>query len=79
MDEPSVGAPASGKSINSLVMNCLLPGLGSLYAGRVGLGSSQLGLAVTGVFLVPIFFIGIPLIVAAYVWSIYSGVRRLSE
>ncbi len=76
-DNAPIGPPAQGKSINALVLNCMIPGVGSLYRGQTAVGAAQLGLAVIGVFLIPLLLIGIPLIVAAYGWSIYSGVVQI--
>lgn len=77
---PSVAAPVQASGVNHLVLNCLVPGLGSLVRGRTGLGAAQLGLAVAAV---PLLFfkfgLALLLFVGAYVWSITSGIRFLSQ
>jgi hypothetical protein len=70
---------ASG--INHLVLNCVVPGLGSLVRGRYGLGAAQLGLIVVAF---PMLFMGkflLALLLAAiaYVWSIGSGIGFASQ
>ena len=77
---PSVSAPVEASGINHLVLNCVVPGLGSLVRGRYGLGLLQLGLLVAAV--PALFFklwLGLLLAVFAYVWSISSGVGFLGQ
>jgi hypothetical protein len=77
---PSVSAPVEASGINHLAMNCFVPGLGSLVRGRYGLGMAQLGLLLVAL---PMLFIKWPLAllmgVAAYVWSIASGIGFASQ
>lgn len=77
---PSVSAPVQASGVNHLVLNCLVPGLGSLVRGRSGLGVAQLGLFVAAV---PLLFfkvwLALLLFALAYVWSIGSGIRFLSQ
>ena len=74
---------AKGKNINGLVLNCLVPGVGSLVAGHK-IGLAMLGLALLGIvlFFVPLGFgrlLGIFPIIAAYIWSIIGGIGLLDE
>ena len=46
---PSVSAPVEASGVSHLVLNCVVPGLGSLVRGRYGLGLLQLGLLVAAV------------------------------
>ena len=74
---------AKGMNINGLVLNCIVPGVGSLVAGRMN-GLAMLGLAILGIvlFFLPLGFgrlLGILPIIAAYVWSIIAGVGLLDE
>lgn len=73
---PSVSAPVEAGGINHLVMNVLVPGLGSLVRGRTGLGAAQLGLALGAipVLLFVSFWLALLMVVAAYGWSIASGI-----
>ena len=77
-------AGAKGKNINGLVLNCVIPGLGSLICGDK-MGGAMLGLFILGI--VMIFAIGLSFssllgllpIFTAYLWSIVAGVGLLSE
>jgi len=77
---PSVSAPVEASGINHLVLNCIVPGLGSLLHGRSGLGLAQLGLLVAAV---PVLFfklwLGLLLAVVAYLWSIGSGIGFVGQ
>ena len=78
---PSVSAPVEAGGINHLVMNCVVPGLGSLVRGRTGLGFAQLGLAVAAlpVMVFIKFSLALLMILFAYGWSIVSGIRFASQ
>jgi len=74
---------AKGRNINGLVLNCLVPGVGSLVSGRMG-GLAILGLALLGIvlFFLPLGWgrlVGILPIIGAYIWSIIAGVGLLDE
>jgi hypothetical protein len=76
-------APAKGKSINGLVFNIIVPGLGSLIAGKM-LGLLIMGLMLLGlmfVFILPGFakLVSIPTIAAAWIWSIVAGIQLLND
>jgi len=76
--------PAKGKNVNGLVLNVILPGLGSLVCGQKS-GALMLGLLILGIlmfFIMPWWgskLLGILPIVAAWIWSIVAGVGLLSE
>ena len=61
-----------------LFLNLVLPGLGSVVWGRRREGLLQLSLAGFG-FLLVIVFIGIPIIIGAWVWALVTGVRIVQE
>ena len=64
-----------GLAIVCLLVNILLmPGLGTLIAGRTKEGVWQLVVLWIGIFLA-IFLVGIPLIIIAWVWALISGIR----
>ncbi|PIE17063.1 MAG: hypothetical protein CSA65_09715 [Proteobacteria bacterium] len=75
-------APASGKAIHGLLLNILLPGLGSLVCGRM------IGLAIMAVFLLGVAsfffmpgftkFFGVLPIIGAWIWSIVAGVQLMN-
>lgn len=70
----------SQRGLNHLVLNCLVPGLGSMLHQEMRLGSTQLVLALGSI---PLFFFawyaGLLALLSAYVWSIASGVRFIKE
>lgn len=73
-----ISAPVSGGGVNHLVMNCVVPGLGSLVAGKTGIGLGQLGLFLGALPMLLISWKLAPLMVlAAYIWSIVTGVGFL--
>ena len=87
-DHPHVGPPASAGSINGLVLNLFLPGLGSLIAGRVGPGTAQLAMLALGglLFLVGLLklsifvgFVGGSLMLAAWIWALTVGLQLMSQ
>lgn len=66
-------------AIIGLILNLLLlPGVGSLVAGRYSSGLAQLTLALIAL---PLCFvvIGIPLLAAAWLWGLATSIRSLSE
>jgi len=65
--------------IVALILNILiLPGLGSIIGGKTKAGIWQLILAVIGIILSGIL-IGIPILIAAWVWGIVTGIRLIQE
>ena len=77
-------AGAKGKNVNGLVLNCVVPGLGSLICGQK-IGGAMLGLFILGIVLILAIglsftsLVGLVPIFAAYLWSIMAGVGLLSE
>jgi hypothetical protein len=74
---------AKGMNINGLVLNVVVPGVGSLVCGKM-IGLAMLGLALLGVilFLMPLGWgrlIGLLPILGAWIWSIVAGVGLLNE
>jgi hypothetical protein len=74
---------AKGRNVNGLVLNVVLPGVGSLVCGRMA-GLGMLGLLLLGIvmFFLPLGFgrlLGILPIVASWIWSIVAGVGLLNE
>lgn len=75
--------PAKGMNINGLVLNVVLPGVGSMVCGRM-IGLAMLALVLLGIilFFLPLGFgrlIGILPIIGGWIWSIVAGVGLLSE
>jgi TM2 domain-containing membrane protein YozV len=66
-------------AIIALLLNVLiLPGLGSLIGGKTKVGIWQLIIAIIGIIL-SIIIIGIPILIAAWIWGIVTGVQMIQE
>jgi len=66
-------------AIVALILNILIiPGLGSLIGGRTRAGVWQLVLAVVG-FILSFILIGVPILIAAWIWGIVTGIRLIQE
>ncbi|MCS6914155.1 MAG: hypothetical protein RMK29_13075 [Myxococcales bacterium] len=78
---PGTSEPADASAVNHLVLNCIVPGLGSLLRGRSRLGAGQLGLSGVGVALLLLghWGLGPALVLGAWIWSVASGVGFLRE
>ena len=75
----SKNKPSQTVAIVALILNIIImPGLGTLVGGRIKEGVWQLILFFVGGFL-SIFLVGIPLVIAAWIWGIVSGVRLIQE
>jgi|SRR5581483_1599776 len=72
----SPGAPP--QAMAGLLLNLVLPGLGSLVAGKTVEGVIQLVLILIGLPLC-FFLIGIPICIATWGWALSTGIRVLNE
>ncbi len=71
--------PTITLAIIALLLNLLiLPGLGSLIAGKTRQGLWQVILTVIGLILM-IIIIGIPIILVAWIWGIITGANLIKE
>jgi hypothetical protein len=78
-DKPSIGGPASAKGINGLVLNIIVPGLGTLLYGKTEIGVGQLVLALAGLPMMKLSIIfGLLMMAGAWVWSIVVGFQLFS-
>jgi hypothetical protein len=59
-----------------MILNILLPGVGSLVAGRKGVGAAQLILWLVGLALT-FKLVGIPIVIGAWIWSVATGIGLL--
>jgi len=69
-------------AIIGLVLNLLIPGLGSLVGGKTKVGIWQLVLYILGAVLSLTFVLAIvggPLTVIAWIWGIVTGVQMIME
>lgn len=71
--------PSQGIAILALLLNVLiLPGLGSIVGGKTKVGIIQLVLTLVGIPL-SFVFIGIPLIIAMWIWALITGIQLIKE
>jgi TM2 domain-containing membrane protein YozV len=73
-----VSPPSEGTAVTALVLNIIIPGVGSLVAGRTSQGVAQLVLWVVSF---PLMFalVGFPMLLAVWIWSLVSGIQILEE
>ena len=73
-----ITGPADATAVTAMVLNVILPGLGSLIVGRTAVGVGQLLLWLIA-FPLCFLVIGFPMLIGAWVWSVVTGVRILEE
>lgn len=73
-----VSPPSEGTAVTALVLNIIIPGAGSLVAGRTSQGVVQLVLWVVS-FPLMVVLIGFPMLLAVWIWSLVSGIQILEE
>ncbi len=73
-----VSPPAEGTAVAALVLNIIIPGSGSLVAGRTSTGVAQLVLWLVS-FPLCIVLVGFPMLFAVWIWSLVSGIQILDE
>jgi TM2 domain-containing membrane protein YozV len=73
-----ISPPSEGTAVTALVLNIIIPGVGSLVAGRTSQGVVQLVMWVVSF---PLMFvlIGFPMLLAVWIWSLVSGIQILEE
>ena len=78
-NNPHVSGPASAKGINGLLLNIVIPGLGTILYGKTEIGVGQLALAALGI---PMFWfswiVALLMLAAAWGWSIVVGFQMMS-
>ena len=78
---PQPAPPSQAIAIVALLLNLLIwPGLGSLIASRIGVGLAQGFLFLLGVILIVTvlgMIVGIPLVIAMWVWGLVTGIQLL--
>jgi hypothetical protein len=68
-----------GQAVAAMMLNAMVcPGVGSIVGGRVRTGLSQLSLFLLGLPLI-VVAIGLPMIVAAWIWGLTTGAQLLTE
>lgn len=71
--KPSMGLAIAGLIINVII----LPGLGSLIGGRKRDGVIQLVLYIVGIPLMFFFLLGLPLMIAMWIWALVTGIQMI--
>jgi len=69
---------AEPQATMGLVLNLVMPGVGSIVAGKTAEGIAQLVLFIIGL---PLCFliIGVPLCVTVWAWALATGIRAVNE
>jgi TM2 domain-containing membrane protein YozV len=65
-------------AVTGLVLNLVMPGVGSIVAGKTTEGVAQLVLFVVGMPLC-LLLVGIPIVITAWAWALATGLRAVSE
>jgi hypothetical protein len=80
---PLVPSPVSeSTALVGLLLNLPMPGVGSLVAGKTREGVMQLVMGGVGLTLCVIIvgiFIGLPLMAAAWIWALMTGIKAVNE
>jgi hypothetical protein len=71
-------APAEGTAVVGLLLNLMLPGIGSLVAGRTREGAIQTAMFVAS-FPLMIVLVGFPMLFAVWIWGIITGIRAVND
>ena len=70
---------SQGLASAALLINVLLiPGLGTIIAGRKSEGLFQLILLIIGIAL-SFFLIGIPIVILVWIWGLVTGIQLIKE
>ncbi len=73
-----ISPPTDGTAVTALVLNLIIPGVGSLVAGRTSQGVVQLVMWVVS-FPLCLVLIGFPMLLATWIWALVSGIQILEE
>ncbi|MFH1308354.1 MAG: hypothetical protein ABIH72_05885 [archaeon] len=67
-------------AVVALILNILIPGVGSLVGGKVKAGIWQLVLTIIGAFvLIVVFYLGALIIAVAWVWALVTGIKLVIQ
>lgn len=66
---------SQGWKIWCLIFNLIIPGLGTIVAGKTRLGSIQLVLAIIGFLLWYTLFLGAIVSLVAWVWALITSIK----
>ena len=70
---------SQGLAIGALLINIIIPGLGSLIAHKVKVGIWQIILLFIGIFLSYFTYLGIPFLVVAWIWGLITGIQLINQ
>ena len=73
-----ISPPTDGTAVTALVLNILMPGVGSLVARRTSQGVVQLVLWLVS-FPLCLVLIGFPMMLGVWIWSLVTGIHILEE
>ena len=69
-----------GTAICVLLLNLfILPGLGSLIGRRTKEGAAQVILVAVSIPLMFIYFMGVPLLIGAWIWGLVTGIKMIKN
>ncbi len=71
---PTVKAPDQSKAILVLILNIVLPGVGTIIYGETTRGVIQLAIYIAG-FILTFIVVGFFLIVGAWIWALVDGIN----
>ena len=71
----AVGATRSTFKFFAFILNFFVPGLGTIFIGRIGTAIIQLMLIPVGVLLIPFGGLGFLVLIANWVWSLTTVVQ----
>jgi TM2 domain-containing membrane protein YozV len=67
-----------GLAVGVLILNLIIPGVGTLVAGQTKAGVWQLVLSILGG-LLSVVLIGIPIALAAWIWALVTSINVLKS
>ena len=70
--------PTQALAIVALILNLLLPGLGTIIGGRTRVGIIQLVLVLVSIPLMPII-VGILLMTGVWIWALVTSIQLIQE
>ncbi|WP_340694278.1 hypothetical protein [Hyphomonas sp.] len=71
----AVGATKGTFKFIAFILNFFVPGLGTIFVGRIGTAIIQLCLIPVGILLIPVSGIGVLVLVANWVWGLVTVVE----
>ena len=80
---PARSSVSQSTAVIALIMNIIIPGLGTLFAKKTREGLYQILIAVLGFAIIfgfsPIAILGFAMLLGAWIWAIVRGIKLVSE